>query len=158
PRAAPPPPPPRTVLCVECPARTGRCRICDVRLRTRSRSAAPGSRDPGGACSRRAGCRRPGGRPAPGSRRRSARGAARTPSASRPARAGGWVPSGLCVGGRREEAPQSPLAAGRGGCTRSEEHTSELQSRFDLVCRLLLEKKKTKQLSKSIIYPLKLHF
>src|SRR5207249_10801643 len=25
--------------------------------------------------------------------------------------------------------------------TRSEEHTSELQSRFDLVCRLLLEKK-----------------
>src|SRR5438067_7878919 len=27
---------------------------------------------------------------------------------------------------------------------RSEEHTSELQSRFDLVCRLLLEKKKTK--------------
>src|SRR5699024_11456317 len=29
-----------------------------------------------------------------------------------------------------------------GACTwRSEEHTSELQSRFDLVCRLLLEKK-----------------
>src|SRR5699024_11337989 len=31
------------------------------------------------------------------------------------------------------------------GCiteARSEEHTSELQSRFDLVCRLLLEKKK----------------
>src|SRR5699024_12452558 len=28
---------------------------------------------------------------------------------------------------------------------RSEEHTSELQSRFDLVCRLLLEKKKKKQ-------------
>src|SRR6266513_4485025 len=27
-------------------------------------------------------------------------------------------------------------------CPRSEEHTSELQSRFDLVCRLLLEKKK----------------
>src|SRR5699024_12744447 len=27
---------------------------------------------------------------------------------------------------------------------RSEEHTSELQSRFELVCRLLLEKKKTK--------------
>src|SRR5699024_3218644 len=26
---------------------------------------------------------------------------------------------------------------------RSEEHTSELQSRFDIVCRLLLEKKKT---------------
>src|SRR5699024_12023133 len=28
------------------------------------------------------------------------------------------------------------------GLIRSEEHTSELQSRFDLVCRLLLEKKK----------------
>src|SRR5207249_8676960 len=28
---------------------------------------------------------------------------------------------------------------------RSEEHTSELQSRFDLVCRLLLEKKKTQR-------------
>src|SRR5690349_22896252 len=27
-------------------------------------------------------------------------------------------------------------------CARSEEHTSELQSRRDLVCRLLLEKKK----------------
>src|SRR5699024_12853187 len=27
-------------------------------------------------------------------------------------------------------------------CSRSEEHTSELQSRFDLVCCLLLEKKK----------------
>src|SRR5438067_10629593 len=32
---------------------------------------------------------------------------------------------------------------GRGRSRRSEEHTSELQSRFDLVCRLLLEKKKT---------------
>src|SRR5699024_11731659 len=30
------------------------------------------------------------------------------------------------------------------GLKRSEEHTSELQSRFDLVCRLLLEKKKRK--------------
>src|SRR5438067_3591629 len=29
-----------------------------------------------------------------------------------------------------------------GAAVRSEEHTSELQSRFDLVCRLLLEKKK----------------
>src|SRR5438105_9722575 len=30
----------------------------------------------------------------------------------------------------------------RHGVARSEEHTSELQSRVDLVCRLLLEKKK----------------
>src|SRR3989440_2781147 len=32
----------------------------------------------------------------------------------------------------------------RGARPRSEEHTSELQSRSDLVCRLLLEKKKKK--------------
>src|SRR5689334_24234053 len=31
------------------------------------------------------------------------------------------------------------------GGVRSEEHTSELQSQFHLVCRLLLEKKKKKQ-------------
>src|SRR5438132_13709572 len=31
------------------------------------------------------------------------------------------------------------------GWNRSEEHTSELQSHSDLVCRLLLEKKKNKQ-------------
>src|SRR2546428_5242395 len=35
-----------------------------------------------------------------------------------------------------------PLGVERG--RRSEEHTSELQSRSDLVCRLLLEKKKRK--------------
>src|SRR5437868_15480783 len=34
---------------------------------------------------------------------------------------------------------------------RSEEHTSELQSRFDLVCRLLLEKKKKKKKKKKKI-------
>src|SRR2546421_4402440 len=34
---------------------------------------------------------------------------------------------------------------------RSEEHTSELQSRSDLVCRLLLEKKKTNIHTKSIL-------
>src|SRR5437868_13172129 len=34
--------------------------------------------------------------------------------------------------------------------SRSEEHTSELQSRFDLVCRLLLEKKKNKINTKEI--------
>src|SRR5207249_5514555 len=32
-----------------------------------------------------------------------------------------------------------------GHSSRSEEHTSELQSRFDLVCRLLLEKKKNQK-------------
>src|SRR5438132_7153192 len=34
---------------------------------------------------------------------------------------------------------------------RSEEHTSELQSHSDLVCRLLLEKKKKKNINKKII-------
>src|SRR2546428_3402290 len=33
---------------------------------------------------------------------------------------------------------------------RSEEHTSELQSRSDLVCRLLLEKKKKKTIASTI--------
>src|SRR5437868_11643389 len=40
------------------------------------------------------------------------------------------------VGVEGEAAHQQQLAAAR-----SEEHSSELQSRFDLVCRLLLEKK-----------------
>src|SRR2546422_2771431 len=35
------------------------------------------------------------------------------------------------------------------GLDRSEEHTSELQSRLHLVCRLLLEKKKTRTLTVS---------
>src|SRR5699024_12536605 len=47
---------------------------------------------------------------------------------------------------RRDLLPHGPAAAvpvlGRGARRRSEEHTSELQSRFDLVCRLLLEIKK----------------
>src|SRR5216683_6257276 len=48
--------------------------------------------------------------------------------ARRPRRASGGVPS--------------PCR----GRSRSEEHTSELQSRSDLVCRLLLEKKKKKNI------------
>src|SRR5438067_4423713 len=51
----------------------------------------------------------------------------------------------------RANGSRRPVAATRAGftvrpsrtCARSEEHTAELQSRFDLVCRLLLEKKKT---------------
>src|SRR5260221_6396253 len=35
-----------------------------------------------------------------------------------------------------------------GAVTRSEEHTSELQSHSDLVCRLLLEKKKKSEFSR----------
>src|SRR2546429_3677290 len=40
-------------------------------------------------------------------------------------------------------------AGGREQLVRSEEHTSELQSRLHLVCRLLLEKKKKKQKKQS---------
>src|SRR2546428_9204114 len=45
---------------------------------------------------------------------------------------------------RRLQEPERPARAGgdRQLESRSEEHTSELQSRSDLVCRLLLEKKK----------------
>src|SRR6266496_5671661 len=48
----------------------------------------------------------------------------------------------------RPTSPRRPAGAGRAGRrrhrpgARSEEHTSELQSRRELVCRLLLEKKK----------------
>src|SRR5690349_22964886 len=42
---------------------------------------------------------------------------------------------------RRRWTPTGPAAE---PVARSEEHTSELQSRRDLVCRLLLEKKKKK--------------
>src|SRR2546422_5030478 len=53
-------------------------------------------------------------------------------------------------------APHGPSSSLGNGCrlggvlsaapgTRSEEHTSELQSRLHLVCRLLLEKKKKKK-------------
>src|SRR5437868_9803572 len=48
-------------------------------------------------------------------------------------------------GWKLEEMACGPLALLT--AYRSEEHTSELQSRFDLVCRLLLEKKKKKKLS-----------
>src|SRR2546422_4361960 len=45
---------------------------------------------------------------------------------------------------RGHPAPaRAAAAAGHWSAGRSEEHTSELQSRLHLVCRLLLEKKKT---------------
>src|SRR5687768_18096776 len=52
-------------------------------------------------------------------------------------------PRGGAGGGaaRRRRAAAGPA----GGDARSEEHTSELQSRLHLVCRLLLEKKKKKK-------------
>src|SRR5687768_17680283 len=57
----------------------------------------------------------------------------------------------------RRGATRAPAAEGQCGAWmtsptslqfRSEEHTSELQSRLHLVCRLLLEKKKKKKIAK----------
>src|SRR5437868_7435740 len=61
--------------------------------------------------------------------------------------------SALAIPEQMREGPHRGTALNilNGGFTkerlavRSEEHTSELQSRFDLVCRLLLEKKKKKE-------------
>src|SRR2546422_8167800 len=58
----------------------------------------------------------------------------------RRAGSGGWGARGFARLGR------ATIARVLAGPPRSEEHTSELQSRLHLVCRLLLEKKKkTKQ-------------
>src|SRR2546422_5753185 len=51
-----------------------------------------------------------------------------------------------CFSAARIERPRH---AWRRRNTRSEEHTSELQSRLHLVCRLLLEKKKKKEKQKN---------
>src|SRR2546429_318809 len=60
------------------------------------------------------------------------------PHYTRPADYRGWrVPETLLSGNHREVIKWRQQ--------RSEEHTSELQSRLHLVCRLLLEKKKTQQ-------------
>src|SRR2546427_6138230 len=50
------------------------------------------------------------------------------------------VLASLIAAPRGAAAQQAALVRG----TRSEEHTSELQSQSNLVCRLLLEKKKTR--------------
>src|SRR5437667_8873579 len=56
--------------------------------------------------------------------------------------------------GRRPSLPDTSRPGGRAGTTcvgRSEEHTSELQSHHDLVCRLLLEKKKKKHTESNML-------
>src|SRR5688572_33379602 len=75
---------------------------------------------------------------------RSPRAVGRLPRANREDRAGrGGVDR---IPGRgpatRPNRRGSRTAVGSGGPLRSEEHTSELQSQSNLVCRLLLEKKK----------------
>src|SRR5690349_23237757 len=49
---------------------------------------------------------------------------------------------GAAAGSQSHVRPARPVDRRLAGHRRSEEHTSELQSRRDLVCRLLLEKKK----------------
>src|SRR6266851_4329000 len=62
-----------------------------------------------------------------------------------------WLPRRACsqAGISAQAAPHPIAAMSASGSTsqRSEEHTSELQSHHDLVCRLLLEKKKKKPYS-----------
>src|SRR5207249_8105447 len=48
----------------------------------------------------------------------------------------------VCSGRDDQAVAREIVGPGIEDPARSEEHTSELQSRFDLVCRLLLEKKK----------------
>src|SRR5207249_8330216 len=61
-----------------------------------------------------------------------------------------WSPPWLLLRSRKYASPGSGSSAAKhrrlAQALRSEEHTSELQSRFELVCRLLLEKKKRNQL------------
>src|SRR2546422_7417454 len=61
-----------------------------------------------------------------------------------------------CAKGSTAESPSSTKAARCGGRRsrhpRSEEHTSELQSRLHLVCRLLLEKKKKIKTKKDSVH------
>src|SRR5256886_11804448 len=56
-------------------------------------------------------------------------------------------PNALFFTGLLLRAVQLPLAS-QSASKRSEEHTSELQSQSNLVCRLLLEKKKNKSTSR----------
>src|SRR2546430_8728825 len=53
-----------------------------------------------------------------------------------------WAGSALGAGPRGSPRQAGPPPPGRSAPGRSEEHTSELQSQSNLVCRLLLEKKK----------------
>src|SRR5207249_10619149 len=109
--------------------------------RTRMREVSLARRPAGGLCARRRLRGRRDGRGACGLRAVEERG----PEARRGAQIGpaqqrerfGPVRRSIREAVEGGDAPRSQL----GVEYRSEEHTSELQSRFDLVCRLLLEKK-----------------
>src|SRR5688572_30867231 len=59
----------------------------------------------------------------------------------------------LSATGRPRSRALSDAGPGPRPRTRSEEHTSELQSQSNLVCRLLLEKKKNRHYKKHTITP-----
>src|SRR5699024_11255780 len=61
------------------------------------------------------------------------------------AMATGYIIAFSSIAGWRARRANYVYGSTKAGLDRSEEHTSELQSRFDLVCRLLLEKKKTNE-------------
>src|SRR2546422_2220581 len=56
--------------------------------------------------------------------------------------------SDLIIGGVLIPGAKAPKLITRDMLKRSEEHTSELQSRLHLVCRLLLEKKKNNNITR----------
>src|SRR5687768_18212018 len=80
--------------------------------------------------------------PAPGERLRAGR------RGDLPPPQGGALAPRRPPGGARRPALPARVARGPG---RSEEHTSELQSRLHLVCRLLLEKKKISTIHKMFV-------
>src|SRR2546427_9509731 len=58
---------------------------------------------------------------------------------------------------QRQQRRGGRAVAAFAGPARSEEHTSELQSQSNLVCRLLLEKKKIKKYSDLISHQISMH-
>src|SRR3712207_7790563 len=117
--------------------------------------------DPTEGCRQRAPCGRPAVAPpsagnldlralAPPGRATRARPSCRRPTAAAQTRGGGVLRASLRTDGHSR--PRSGGAHDRAlAGPRSEEHTSELQSRQYLVCRLLLEKKNTLSIINSSI-------
>src|SRR5260370_8592608 len=75
----------------------------------------------------------------PSSRYSAATGSSRSPSGPASVTS---APSAIAIGAVSDE--ETAQQRGQSRWARSEEHTSELQSHLNLVCRLLLEKKKNK--------------
>src|SRR5207249_8254072 len=89
-------------------------------------------------------------------RRPSTRRSIASPSTSAPGLAAGrgpklsWRSNSASVESVKTKAA-AEIRASTTESTRSEEHTSELQSRFDIVCRLLLEKKNKQSFASKLL-------